>query len=243
MHVSTDSCSVPFFDSFPRFYSTSKTGTNPNRLNWRHRALIEANVTMIRDRSVLDLASHDGRWSLAAYKAGARQTMGIEAREYLVRFARRNMEQYHVPEDRVRFRLGSVFEELHSIAPGTYDTIFCFGFFYHTSHHMLLLSKIARLRPQHVIFDTQIDPAPVSIIRIRTESVATEGAGAVADVGDPSRTVIGVPSRPALELMLASSGFTYSYYNWNHAGIERWDGIEDYRKGSRISLVSAFVGG
>jgi SAM-dependent methyltransferase len=228
-----------FFDSYPRFYSTSTTGANANRLNQRHRALIESNAGIIQDKAVLDIASHDGRWSLAAYKAGARQVLGIEARQHLVNSARANMEVYQVAEDRVHFVLGDVFEELDRLQADTFETVLCFGFFYHTLHHMLLLSKITRLRPKHVIFDTQIDPAPTSVIRIFEESTAKEGAGAVADAGTPTRVLVGVPSRSALELMLASSGLTYSYYQWRQAGIERWDGLNAYRKGLRVSLVSA----
>jgi hypothetical protein len=231
-----------FFDSYPRFYSTSRTGASPNRLNKRHRALIESNAAIIKDKSVLDIASHDGRWSLAAYKAGAHHVLGIEARHHLVNSARANMEVYQVPEDRVHFVLGDVFEELDRLQADTFETVLCFGFFYHTLHHMLLLSKITRLRPKHVIFDTRIDPAPGSVIRISAESIAKEGAGAVADVGNPTLALVGVPSRSALELMLASSGLTFSYYRWRRAGIEQWDGLSAYRKGVRVSLVSTFKG-
>jgi hypothetical protein len=230
------------FDSYPRFYSASRTGANANRLNKRHRALIESNAAIIQDKSVLDIASHDGRWSLAAYKAGARYVLGIEARQHLVNFARANMEECQVPEDRVHFVLGDVFEELDRLQANTFETVMCFGFFYHTLHHMLLLSKITRLRPKHVIFDTEIDPAPSSVILIFAESIANEAAGAVADAGTPTRVLVGVPSRSALELMLASSGLTFSYYRWRRAGIERWDGLNPYRNGLRVSLVSTFKG-
>ena len=42
-----------FFDSYPRFYGTSITRAEPNRLNHRQRALIESNEAIIRDKSVL----------------------------------------------------------------------------------------------------------------------------------------------------------------------------------------------
>ncbi len=135
-----------FFDAYPLFYSTSINAPR-NRLNKRYRAIIEANDAIIRGKSVLDIASHDGRWSFAAHKAGARYVLGIEAREYLVQNARQNLREYQVPEQQVQFVRGDVFEELDRLDPGTFDTIFCLGFFYHTMHHMLLLNKIARLRP------------------------------------------------------------------------------------------------
>jgi hypothetical protein len=53
-----------FFDSYPRFYSTSQTGAKPNRLNKRHRALIDSNEAIIRGKSVLDslLMMDGGVW-------------------------------------------------------------------------------------------------------------------------------------------------------------------------------------
>src|ERR1017187_9318082 len=83
-----------FFDRYPEFYSSSVTYPYPNRLNQRHRACIEWNEAMIRGKCVLDLASHDGRWSFAALKAGATKVVGIEARDHLVQAARSNLHEY-----------------------------------------------------------------------------------------------------------------------------------------------------
>lgn len=230
-----------FFDSYPRFYSTSVTTATPNRLNRRHEALIAPNEAIIRGKSVLDIASHDGRWSFAAHKAGARHVLGIEAREHLVNNAQSNMREYQAPEGQVHFVLGDVFEELDRFEPGSFDTVFCFGFFYHTLHHMLLLSKIARLEAQHLIMDTSVSLLPGRAIRLREDNVQEESAGAIADPGDAARSVVGVPNKPALEMMLASSGFkSIRYYEWRQAGIKRWAEIEDYQEGRRVSLVAAY---
>ena len=72
-----------FFDDYPRFYSTSKTGPSRHRLGARHRAIIEGNERLLVGRRVLDIASHDGRWSFAALKSGAAHVTGIEARPHL----------------------------------------------------------------------------------------------------------------------------------------------------------------
>ena len=230
-----------FFDSYPRFYSTSQTAAKPNRLNKRHQALINSNQPIIRGKSVLDIASHDGRWSLAAHKAGACHVLGIEAREHLVKSAQANMGEYQVPEDQVHFALGDVFGVLDHLEPDSFQTVFCFGFFYHTMHHMLLLSKIAQLKPKYLILDTAIDVDPDSIVEVHDEGVATESAGAVPDPGDPTRIVVGVPTKSALQLMLSRSGFTtFRYYDWHRAGIKRWDDLEDYHEGLRVSLVATF---
>jgi hypothetical protein len=106
-----------FFDAYPRFYSTSITGAKPSRLNARHKVLIQSNQPIIRGKSVLDIASHDGRWSFAAHQAGARHVLGIEAREHLVQAAQSNMREYGLAEKQVEFVRGDVFVELIGFNP------------------------------------------------------------------------------------------------------------------------------
>ena len=62
-----------FFDRYPRYLTTSDSETQMGsaRLNLRHTAIIESNLDAIRGRRILDIASHDGRWSFAALRAGA----------------------------------------------------------------------------------------------------------------------------------------------------------------------------
>ena len=55
-----------FFDAYPRFFETSQTSTQPWRLNLRHEAIFGDNAAAFPGARVLDIASHDGRWSLAA---------------------------------------------------------------------------------------------------------------------------------------------------------------------------------
>ena len=55
-----------FFDAYPRFYETSKTSASRGRLNLRYEAIFGENADVFRGARVLDIASHDGRWSLAA---------------------------------------------------------------------------------------------------------------------------------------------------------------------------------
>jgi len=227
-----------FFDAYPRFYETSIIGPR-NRLNKRYRALIEPNGKIIRGKSVLDIASHDGRWSFAAYKAGARYVLGIEAREHLVKHSQDNMSAYQVPEGQVEFILGDVFEKLDQLEPFRFDTVFCLGFFYHTTHHMLLLNEIGRLGPAHIVLDTCIDLDPDSIVFVQSERVEHESAGAVPDAGSPETNLIGHPTRSALEMMLSSAGYpSVKYFDWHRAGIRRWDNLIEYDRGLRVSLVA-----
>jgi precorrin-6B methylase 2 len=228
-----------FFDQYPRFYDTSETGAVPGRLNARYRALIAGNLQAIRDRTIVDLACHDGRWSFAALMAGARHVIGIEARPELVQSAEANLNHYRIVEDRYRFIVGDAIEQLDSIQPDSIDTVFCFGFFYHTPHHMLLLSKIARLNPRHLILDTAIQPSRShAFIAMYKEKVAIQANAALHSPGDPAYAVVGTPTRAALELMLSSFGWQFTYYDWHNAGIADWQRLPDYRDDRRITLTA-----
>src|SRR5438067_448859 len=94
----TKARSVPrgFFTSYPNFLKTSEQGAHLDRLNARHVALIATNKAHIEGKRVLDLASHDGRWSFAALQAGASYVHGIEAREHLVENSEINFSLYGV---------------------------------------------------------------------------------------------------------------------------------------------------
>jgi hypothetical protein len=78
-----------FFDQFPRFYESSETATHPGRLNLRHQAMIGDNLDIFEGAKVLDIASHDGRWSFAALQAGR----GLGRRVRGTSGARRRREQ------------------------------------------------------------------------------------------------------------------------------------------------------
>jgi 2-polyprenyl-3-methyl-5-hydroxy-6-metoxy-1,4-benzoquinol methylase len=228
-----------FFDEHPRFLKTSSTENALNRLNQRYRALIEANRDIIEGQNVLDLASHDGRWSFAAHKAGAKNVLGIEARPHLVEAARQTFKYYGVLDGSADFLEDNILHALDELLPtqvGRFDTVFCFGFLYHTIDHMQILRKIGQLRPKHLIVDTAISLRPGNLIELREEPAAKESNA----VGDEELALVGKPTKEALEAMLGAAGFgEFEYYDWHQAGIESWDNLKPYYVGARISVRCA----
>ncbi len=166
-----------FFDSFSEFYKTSDTGKFPNRLNNRYFALIESNKKIISNSSILDLASHDGRWSFAALKNGASKVIGIEAKENLVKNSHKNMELYRIPKEKYNFITGNIFNEIQKIQPKTIDVVFCFGIFYHIMNHMLLLEEIKKLQPKYLILDTSVNHSKQPSILLQKEDSKKRGLG------------------------------------------------------------------
>ena len=105
---------MAFFDSYPRFFETSRTGAWANRLNKRHKAIFETIPTLFETKRVLDIASHDGRWSLAALQAGASDVVWIEARAHLIDNANENLRHYQCDSKRFRFIQDDIFHWLRN---------------------------------------------------------------------------------------------------------------------------------
>jgi len=222
-----------FFDSFQEFYTTSRTGSDSNRLNTRYLALIDNNKEIIKNSTILDLACHDGRWSFAALKNGAKRITGIEGRKHLVDYSLKNMSHYDIPKKEYDIITGDVFNEMKRIESNTFDIVFCFGFFYHTIHHMQLLQEIKRLSPKYLILDTRISTFTEPVILLR-EDDPKKDQNAIGE----QPIIAGLPSKSGLELMLNNVGFSFEYYNWHDKGITDWKSIEDYRNHNRVSLVA-----
>ncbi len=227
-----------FFDANSGFLISSHTAATANRLNERHRAMIESNLDIISGCRVLDLASHDGRWSFAAAQSGASYVLGIEARPHLVAAAREHLSHRPV-SNRIEFRIGDVMSELPQLSEA-FDTVFCFGFLYHMIDHMALFRAIRRLNPKHLVIDTAISSQPGAIIEVWEEAIDVESAAAVAEFGSPSRALKGYPTKSALEMMLKAAGFgEIRYWNWERAGIKCWADLKDYYLGERVTIRCA----
>ncbi len=228
-----------FFDSFTAFYDTSETGNYPNRLNNRYIALIHSNKGIIRNSSILDLASHDGRWTFSAIKNGAKKVLGIEGREELVTKSFENMKKYGIASEKYSFVVGDIFEKIKELKPKEFDVIFCFGIFYHIMNHMLLLTEIKRLQPRYIILDTKISISNLPIIHIRKENSLLEGATIPDSSQFGNDIIVGNPSKFALEIMLNSLGFDFDYYDWENSGIKNWEFLEEYHSKKRITFNKA----
>jgi hypothetical protein len=197
-----------FFEQFPRFYVTSSTAPTPARLNLRYEAIFGENRDIFAGASVLDLGSHDGRWSLAALATGARSVIGIEARPELVKAATENLRAYGYGADRVRFVTDDVHEVLNRQCFEA-DVVLCLGFLYHTLRYNELLYGIRRTNARYLIIDT-FSPhmmRPVPNVNVITEHADEQGkAGADSYTHGPS-VLVGCPNLAAIRTMLGAYGY------------------------------------
>lgn len=202
-----------FFELHSRFFQTSSVGAWPMRLALRHEAIIESNRSILHGARVLDIASHDGRWSLAALKAGAAHVTGVEVRPHLIEAARANMEAYAVDGACYTF----VHDDLNhkTKAPVRCDVALCLGYFYHTLNHLALMEYLASTSARHLILDGAVEPADDDVIRIYAEESARDANGAAETGVHEGRVLVGYPTVKVLSLMLRHFGYKAVVYDWS----------------------------
>jgi SAM-dependent methyltransferase len=229
-----------FFEQFPRFYLTSSTAPTTARLNLRYEAIFAENRDIFANASVLDLASHDGRWSLAALANGARSVTGIEVRPELVKAATENLDAYGYGADRVRFVTGDVHEALKT-QDFEADVVLCLGFLYHTLRYNELLYGIRRTSARYLIIDT-FSPymmGPVPNVNVITEDADEEGKAGADSYTYGSSVLVGCPNLAAIRTMVGAYGYRVERLS-DWAGLlrdnPRTDNCGDYANEKRITV-------
>jgi hypothetical protein len=230
-----DGSAANFFDRYSRFRETSIVGTQDKhgrRLDWRWRAIIGAHHPLFDGARVLDLASHDGRWSMAALDAGASQVVGIEGRQSLVDHAKETFAAYGIERKRYRFVLGDVLEQMPTRKPGAFDLILNLGFLYHTPKHYEVFEQMCRLKPKAIVLDTVVAQGEGIHARYYVEPTGWDGAA----IGD-GRAFVGAPTHAMIALLAKFFKFRLQAVDWTTLGITDWTGLEDYATGQRRTYV------
>lgn len=229
-----------FFDDHPEFCETSETASSPHRLNMRHQAMIEANRDVLAGARVLDLASHDGRWSYAALEAGAAHVVGVEARPELVANAEKNFAEYGVDPGRYEFVCGDMFAVMNERDLAV-DVVMCFGFIYHTLRYPDLFRGIKDAGPEHVLLDTRVIRSDRPLVELRVNKTGVQSNAVRDALSHRNKAITGWPSVPALEMILDVYDFEVAeHYDWASLLAAHPDipapAVKDYREGTRVSM-------
>lgn len=232
-----------FFDRYPAFYQTSETAPYQSRLNLRHDAIFEQNREVFDGARVLDIASHDGRWSFAALQTGAAHVVGVEPRTELVEAARSTLGQYVDDPTRYQFIQGDIFDVLQKERLDI-DVVLCLGFLYHTLRYGELLSGLRALNPKHLIIDTTIfHESSGRVIKLDLDYADMQRDAVRDGYSHGDFILVGSPSLPGLELMLNA-------YDFKIDRLSDWEGIirdnpdasgvkGDYGIGRRITVLAS----
>lgn len=233
-----------FFDEHERFLDTGTVFTARHRLNLRHKAIIERNQDVLDGARVLDIASHDGRWSFAALQAGAAHVVGVEARGDVVDSSYESFAAEGIDESRYDFMKGDIFDVLASNEFDV-DVVMCLGFLYHTYRHTELMSLIKALRPKYLLIDTTVVVSDDPILRVRRDHPGNAGQAVFDKYAFGNYSLVARPSAPAVRMMAEAYGFEVEdEVDWptmikEHRHIPerpKEARVGDYRKGSRITL-------
>ena len=227
-----------FAEDYPRFMDASELTPNPQRMNERYEALFAGNRDIFDGARVLDLASHDGRYSFAALKTGAAHVTGVEVRESLIEMAQETFAFYGQDPETYRFVCGDVFEVL-ARERFDVDVVLCLGYLYHTYRHTELMYRLHDLAPKHLIVDTMVVPGTQRILRVLRERDSEDIRSAAHDAYSVGRVLVARPSVPALQLLLSAYGFEIeSMYDWKSrlAGRPLIPGLAGYAKGKRVTV-------
>jgi SAM-dependent methyltransferase len=220
------------------FLKTNRTFHDVNRLNRRCEMLLSRNLDSIRGKKILDIASHDGTFSYACLRLGAKHVTGVEPRSHLVKDAVRNLTSLGYKNADFAFIVDDVFNYLPKVETGQFDTILCFGFLYHTTRQTELLSQINRIRPAYFILDCRVETfeIPQSQLRGFQRWECRETAGYLAfyyentsrDVATFHHTGLSAtPTRSLLEALLKDYGFSFKQLSWSTENKDKWREIYD----------------
>jgi 2-polyprenyl-3-methyl-5-hydroxy-6-metoxy-1,4-benzoquinol methylase len=197
------------------------------RMNTRHKHLIQLFGEEIKDAKVFDIASHDGRWAYAFAGAGAKQVVGVEARQHLIDLFKKYPDAKL--RNKVELRCNDLFKELEAeVEKGeTYDVVSVFGIFYHIMDHMRLLKLVRALKPKLIIVDSEFMVRPGAIIRMVREKT-DKRLNAAPQIEGQEVAAVGYPSYKAMDMMADVLGYDIEWVDWDlHPAGDRV-GVHDY---------------
>jgi len=179
---------------------------------------------------------------------GANYVVGVEPRSYLVHYANENLTSLGHKTSEFTFIEDDVFNYLPTVETGQFDTILCFGFFYHTTRQTELLAQVSRIKPRYFILDTYVENFEIP----RSELLGLERWECRATAGylafyyeNPARDVATIhptgltatPTKSLVEALLSDYGFKFKQLHWRTEDIDNWYGIYDYKNQTRVSYL------
>jgi hypothetical protein len=214
---------VGFFDAGP--YGRTYDPKLLNRVNERYKRIIAQNIRFIRDKRVIDLAAHDGRWTWAALQSGAAYVDSIEGRPELVAAANKALSAFS--KERYSFVQGDIIDYMELKKGTAFDTVLCLGIFYHINEHFRLLRLMADVKPSAIILDTALMTTKAPQIGFAAESTGSK-LNAIPGHEQAGQVLVGTMSCGLLELWCNLHKWDLTYTPWTPREIPNHADLEDY---------------
>ncbi|MFN9966723.1 MAG: class I SAM-dependent methyltransferase [Lysobacteraceae bacterium] len=189
--------------------------------------------------SAVDLACHQGWFSLKLREFGFGSVHGIDARQQHVEDAR--LIASATGADHVAFSRGDVHERAPAIA-GTHELVLCFGLLYHLENPVGALRVARALCKRLCLIETQVAPGQTGVVDYGSYRFVKpiEGSFVIVDETDethgPEASTLGIsliPSLEALHFILRKVGFS----KVDVLPVPE-DGYEQLRYGKRVVLAA-----
>lgn len=226
------------------FLSSSSVANIPNRLQKRFQAIFETRPELWQGKRVLDLGSHDGRWSYAALKMGAAHVTGVEGRPSYLASANTNMRRLQVDSQRYFFADGDALSYMRMLqtdrAPGMaaeFDIVLCLGFLYHTYNTLETLQLMAGLSPQTIIIDSVVNKGERMSCLIKREDSALDGNSIPNNKTIDGWNYVSIPSVPFIRNVLSDLGYGFSKVPWAPFIQQSPIGLPDYQLRRRMTAI------
>ncbi len=229
-----------FFDFLADMEPYCEHKSSVDRLNSRFYHLIEPFKSDISGARVFDIASHDGRWAYAFAGAGAKEVVGVEARQELIdRF-----DNY--PDKRLTSRVNLIKNDLfleldRQVANGeTYDVVSVFGILYHIMDHFRLLNAVRALKPKIVIVDSEFMDRPGQMVQIFREKTE-KPLNAAPQFDGQQVAVVGYPSFKAMDVMADVLNYDLEWIDWTLYPENQRQSVKDYYRNTGIRRGSCVL--
>lgn len=139
------------FNEQQDFHLTSTIASSIDRLNFRFNHFLLPIKDKFNNAKVLDLGSHNGRWTYASIKLGAKFVFGVEKDKSYIDKARESLSKLNI--NNYDFECCDVIDYKFE---KRYDIVLCLGLVYYIFDYLFFLKKIRTICPKLLIIDASM---------------------------------------------------------------------------------------
>ncbi len=158
-------------------------------------AILSLTGGSLNGKTVLDVASNSGFWSIQAKRAGATSVLGVEASSQAVELGKLILKI--IDMQGIEYRTLNVYD-LSKDTLGEFDITLFLGLLYHLNKPVLALERLYETTKNFSVVDTSLVDSPAAVLRLRIEKTS--------DRILPNNLVC-FPSKSAVAFMLRHVGF------------------------------------